>query len=89
MGMSPPAAGSPGKGWFAMDVTTRRLIFAFLVLLFIIGCWVLVIGHQFDLGALNLAKSETYDSVVLGAYVVTVVSVALIAFAVIGAWLDI
>ena len=72
-----------------MDVTTRRLIFAFLVLLFIIGCWVLVIGHQFDLGALNLAKSETYDSVVLGAYVVTVVSVALIAFAVIGAWLDI
>ena len=72
-----------------MDVATRRLIFAFLVLLFIIGCWVLVIGHQFDLGALNLAKSETYDSVVLGAYVVTVVSVALIAFAVIGAWLDI
>ena len=65
------------------------MIFAFLVLLFIIGCWVLVIGHQFDLGALNLAKSETYDSVVLGAYVVTVVSVALIAFAVIGAWLDI
>lgn len=72
-----------------MDVTTRRWIFAFLVLLFIIGCWVLVIGHQLDLGALNLANSETYDSVVLGAYVVTAVSVALIAFAVIGAWLDI
>lgn len=56
-----------------MDVTTRRLVFAFLVLLFIAGCWVLVIGHQFDLGALNLAKSETYDSVLLGAYVTAVV----------------
>ncbi len=72
-----------------MDITTRRLVFAFLVLLFVVGCWVLVIGHQLDLGALNLAKSETYDSVLLGAYVMTVVSLALLAFALIGSWLDI
>ncbi len=72
-----------------MDLTVRRWIFAFLVLLFIIGCWVLVIGHQFDLGALNLANSETYDSLLLGAYVMTVFSVVLIAFTAIGMWLDI
>lgn len=72
-----------------MDVATRRLIFAFLVLLFLVGCWVLVIGHQFDLGALNLANSETYDSVLLGAYLMTAVSVALIIFVAVRMWLDI
>ena len=71
-----------------MDVATRRLIFALLVLLFFVGCWVLVIGHQFDLGALNLANSETYDSVLLGAYLVTAVSVALVIFVAVGMWLD-
>ena len=72
-----------------MDVATRRLIFAFLVLLFIIGCWVLVIGHQFDLGALNLANSETYDSVLLGAYLMAGMSVVVVFLIAISAWLNI
>ena len=72
-----------------MDVATRRLIFAFLVLLFIVGCWVLVIGHQLDLGALNLANSETYDSVLLGAYLMAGMSAVVVFLIAVSAWLNI
>lgn len=86
---TPPVAGNIGDGGTVMDVATRRLIFALLVLLFLVGCWVLVIGHQFDLGPLNLANSETYDSVLLVAYLMAAVSVALVIFVAVGMWLDI
>ena len=86
---TPPVAGNPGAEGMAMDVATRRLIFALLVLLFLVGCWVLVIGHQFDLGPLNLANSETYDSVLLGAYLTAGASVVVVLLAVVSAWLKI
>ena len=72
-----------------MDYVTRRLLFAFLILLLVIGCWILVIAHQLDLGALNLAENESLDSILIGAYVAAAISVAIVALAAVSAWLNI
>ena len=72
-----------------MDYVTRRLLFAFLILLLVIGCWILVIAHQLDLGALNLANNESLDSLLIGAYVAAAISVAIVVLAAVSAWLNI
>ena len=64
----------------------RHYMVALLFILIVLGSWILVIGHQFDLGALNLGKSETWDALVLGAYCMTVVSVAFIGAMLLAAW---
>lgn len=72
-----------------MDYVARRLLFAFFILLVIIGCWILVIGHQLDLGALNLAKNDSLDAVMIGAYIMTGLSAVVIGLAFLSAWLKI
>ena len=49
----------------------RHYVVALLFILIVLGSWILVIGHQFDLGALNLGKNESLGELMIGAYLVT------------------
>ena len=64
----------------------RHYVVALLFILMVLGCWILVIGHHFDLGALNLAKHGSLDGVVIFAYIMTAVTVAFIGAMLLAAW---
>ena len=65
----------------------RHYVVFILFMLVVIGSWILVIGHQFDLGALNLARRESLDGVVIFAYLMTAVTVAVIGARLLSSWL--
>ena len=65
----------------------RHYVVALLFILIVLGSWILVIGHQFDLGALNLGKNESLGELMIGAYLVTAVTVAVIGARLLTAWL--
>ena len=64
----------------------RHYVLALFFILIVLGSWVLVIGHHFDLGALNLGRNESLDGLMIGAYCMTAVTVAFIGAMLLAAW---
>ena len=67
----------------------RHYVAALVFALIVLASWILVIGHQLDLGALNLARHEGLGEVMLGAYIMTAVTAAVFGAALVSAWLKI
>ena len=65
----------------------RHYVAFILFMVMVIGSWILVIGHQFDLGVLNLGRHGSLDGIVIFAYLMTAVTVAVIGARLLSSWL--